>query len=189
MPRLSTLLSLALVVLTPLLLQPGDALARDGGGLTFAVVRSAPTLQFDEEPEFEEDWDQPEQVNPRKERIKGALKIAGGSSLLLAGVGLGAGAVGSFVVADGFGGFSALQYGDVDGIAAGFMIFLGFLSAAASTVCIIIGVSLIVAGVEHLRTAREATATLDPQLRYERRARERVHWGMRFAMAPTPARR
>jgi len=172
--------SLALLVALPLLLAPTDADAMD-----FGVVRTAPTLNLDDGPVVEEggDWEA-EEAEARRHRIKAGLKIGFGSTLAVAGAALGVGAGGMFYLTDEQGGL-----GDQDfyGFAAGFLFTMGIVLAAAASVVVILAVVLIVQGVNHLKSAR-ALASLDrPELRYEPKTRDQVHWGLRFAFAaPAP---
>ena len=196
MRRPKTLLLLTLTFAAALLAGPSQAAAATGD---FVVSLQGPKLELDEDPTFDEESDQPEAVNPRKERIKGGIKIGAGSGLLAAGVGLGVGSVALFVLAAENGAFEGtddLYYaiwgfvavvgviGGVAGPPPHHKGVGGVLGGGAAATAIRFGIVLIVQGARHLRVAREAAVLRDPARRYAAGERRRVRWGMRFAMAP-----
>jgi len=179
MRRPKTLLLLTLTFAAALLAGPSQAAAATGD---FVVSLQGPKLELDEDPTFDEESDQPEAVNPRKERIKGGIKIGAGSGLLAAGVGLGVGSVALFVLAAENGAFEGTD--DLYYAIWGFVAVVGVIGGVAAATAITFGIVLIVQGARHLRGAREAAVLRDPARRYAAGERRRVRWGMRFAMAP-----
>ncbi len=148
----------------------------------FAAPASAASPTFDIDRAGFDDGDV--EGDPVKDRIKGGIKLGVATGLLAAGTGL---TIGSIAFFAGTATLATLYGSTAPGsLGATYLtayLVGGIFFAAGATVCIIIGVALLVQGIRHMELADEAQALRDdPRQRYAVAQRNRVHYGFRFGV-------